>query len=127
MCVCFVIRLLEKEFQMWKVAKQSEHESLENRCTELEATMEALIHHNQQLEQELGHVRHVSGENQGENRYMVTIISGMVQDKFNYCIFWFSLPLAQNALMTKAIFSLKEYTQFSALFLSSLSVLFDYH
>ncbi|XP_017337602.2 dystrotelin isoform X3 [Ictalurus punctatus] len=50
--------LLEKEFQVWKVAAQSEHDSLEDRCTALEATMEALIQHNQQLEQGLGQVRH---------------------------------------------------------------------
>ncbi|XP_034167205.2 dystrotelin isoform X1 [Pangasianodon hypophthalmus] len=50
--------LLEKEFQVWKVAAQSEHESLEDRCRELEANMEVLIQHNQQLEQELGQVRH---------------------------------------------------------------------
>lgn len=68
MCVCFVIRLLEKEFQVWKVAAQSEHDSLEDRCTALEATMEALIQHNQQLEQGLGQVRHVSGENQGDRK-----------------------------------------------------------
>lgn len=73
--VC-AIRLLEKEFQVWKVAAQSEHDSLEDRCTELEATMEALIQHNQQLEQELGQVRHVSEENQGEIN-MVMIISGI--------------------------------------------------
>ncbi|KAK3574334.1 hypothetical protein QTP86_005166 [Hemibagrus guttatus] len=50
--------LLEKEFQVWKVAAQSEHDSLEDRCKELEATMGVLIQHNQQLEQELGQVRH---------------------------------------------------------------------
>lgn len=65
-CVCFVVRLLEKEFQVWKEAAQSEHDSLEDRCKELEATMGALIQHNQQLEQELGQVRHVSGENKNE-------------------------------------------------------------
>ncbi|KAM9483005.1 dystrotelin [Clarias gariepinus] len=50
--------LLEQEFQVWKETAQSEHDSLENRCTELEATMGALIQHNQQLEQELGQFRH---------------------------------------------------------------------
>ncbi|MCJ8729933.1 hypothetical protein PDJAM_G00111720 [Pangasius djambal] len=50
--------LLEKEFQVWRVTAQSDHDSLQDRCTELEATMEALIQHNQQLEQELGQVRH---------------------------------------------------------------------
>lgn len=64
--MCLVIRLLEKEFQVWKVAAQSEHDSLEDRCTELESTIKALIQHNQQMEQELGQVRHVSGENWGE-------------------------------------------------------------
>lgn len=66
MCVFFVFRLLEKEFQVWKVAAQSEHDSLEDRCKELEDTMEALIQHNQQLDQELGQVRYVSGKNQKE-------------------------------------------------------------
>ncbi|KAF7711256.1 dystrotelin [Silurus meridionalis] len=50
--------VLENEFQVWKVAAQSEHDSLEGRCTELKTTMEALIQHNQQLEEELGQVRH---------------------------------------------------------------------
>ncbi|KAI5613563.1 dystrotelin [Silurus asotus] len=52
------IRVLENEFQVWKVAAQSEHDSLEGRCTELKTTMEALIQHNQQLEEKLGQVRH---------------------------------------------------------------------
>lgn len=76
MCVCFVVRLLEKKFQVWKEAAQSEHDSLENRCTELEATMGVLIQHNQQLEQELGQVRHVSGKKDREVD-MVMIISGI--------------------------------------------------
>ncbi|TSK62577.1 Dystrotelin [Bagarius yarrelli] len=60
--------LLEKEFQVWKKAAESEHDSLEDRCTELEATVGVLIQHNQQLEQELGQVRHVSGEIQLEKK-----------------------------------------------------------
>ncbi|XP_037392263.1 dystrotelin isoform X2 [Pygocentrus nattereri] len=50
--------LLEREFQVWKVATQSEHDSLEDRCAELEATMGALNHHNRQLEEELEQIRH---------------------------------------------------------------------
>ncbi|KAL6456028.1 hypothetical protein MHYP_G00358790 [Metynnis hypsauchen] len=50
--------LLEREFQVWKVATQSEHDSLEDRCAELEATMDALNHHNRQLEEELEQIRH---------------------------------------------------------------------
>ncbi|XP_062854172.1 dystrotelin [Trichomycterus rosablanca] len=50
--------LLEKEFQVWKVAAQSEHDLLEDRCTELEDTMKSLIQHNQQLEEQLEQVRH---------------------------------------------------------------------
>ncbi|XP_031439268.1 dystrotelin [Clupea harengus] len=50
--------LLEKEFQVWRAATQSEHDSLEDRYAELEATMETLSQHNQSMEQELRHVRH---------------------------------------------------------------------
>ncbi|KAL2102776.1 hypothetical protein ACEWY4_001944 [Coilia grayii] len=50
--------LLEKEFQVWRAAAQSEHDSLEDRCGELEAAMEALSQHNHSLEQELRRVRH---------------------------------------------------------------------
>ncbi|XP_062373888.1 dystrotelin [Sardina pilchardus] len=50
--------LLEKEFQVWRTAAQSEHDSLEDRCAELEATMETLSQHNQSLEHQLRHVRH---------------------------------------------------------------------
>ncbi|XP_048124303.1 dystrotelin [Alosa alosa] len=50
--------LLEKEFQVWRTTAQSEHNSLEDRCAELEATMEALSQHNQSLEHQLRHVRH---------------------------------------------------------------------
>ncbi|XP_036425746.1 LOW QUALITY PROTEIN: dystrotelin [Colossoma macropomum] len=50
--------LLEREFQVWKVAAQSEHDSLEDRCAELETTMDALNHHNRQLEEELEQIRH---------------------------------------------------------------------
>lgn len=59
-CVCDVMnRLLEKEFQVWRVAAQSEHDSLEDKCTELKSMMEALNQHNQHLEEELDRVRHV--------------------------------------------------------------------
>ncbi|XP_056606098.1 dystrotelin [Triplophysa dalaica] len=51
--------LLEKEFQVWRVAAQSEHDSLEDKCTELKTMMDALSQHNQHLEDELDRVRHV--------------------------------------------------------------------
>ncbi|XP_076848737.1 dystrotelin isoform X2 [Brachyhypopomus gauderio] len=54
--------LLEREFQVWRAATQSEHESLEDRCTELESTLGVLVQQNQQLEEELGHVRHALSE-----------------------------------------------------------------
>ncbi len=56
-----MIRLLEKEFQVWRVAAQSEHDSLEDKCTELKSMMEALNQHNQHLEEEMDRVRHVRG------------------------------------------------------------------
>ncbi|KAI4885382.1 hypothetical protein NFI96_020331, partial [Prochilodus magdalenae] len=55
--------LLEREFQVWKVAAQSEHDSLEDRCAELETTMDALSHHNRQLEEELEQTRHTLSTN----------------------------------------------------------------
>ncbi|XP_073707946.1 dystrotelin-like [Garra rufa] len=51
--------LLEKEFQVWRVAAQSEHDSLEDKCTELKTMMEALNQHNQHLDEELDRVRHI--------------------------------------------------------------------
>ncbi|XP_043097675.1 dystrotelin [Puntigrus tetrazona] len=51
--------LLEKEFQVWRVAAQSEHDSLEDKCTELKSMMDALNQHNQHLEEELDRVRHI--------------------------------------------------------------------
>ncbi|KAL1273150.1 hypothetical protein QQF64_029012 [Cirrhinus molitorella] len=51
--------LLEKEFQVWRVAAKSEHDSLEDKCTELKTMMEALNQHNQHLEEELDKVRHI--------------------------------------------------------------------
>ncbi|KTF83218.1 hypothetical protein cypCar_00029404, partial [Cyprinus carpio] len=51
--------LLEKEFQVWRVAAQSEHDSLEDTCTELKTMMEALNQHNQHLEEEVDRVRHM--------------------------------------------------------------------
>ncbi|XP_016342165.1 dystrotelin-like [Sinocyclocheilus anshuiensis] len=51
--------LLEKEFQVWRVAAQSEHHSLEDKCTELKTMMEALNQHNHHLEEELDRVRHM--------------------------------------------------------------------
>ncbi|XP_016418883.1 dystrotelin [Sinocyclocheilus rhinocerous] len=51
--------LLEKEFQVWRVAAQSEHDSLEDKCTELKTMMEALNQHNQHMEEELDRVRHM--------------------------------------------------------------------
>ncbi|XP_056314969.1 dystrotelin [Danio aesculapii] len=51
--------LLEKEFQVWRVAAQSEHDSLEDKCTELKSMMETLNQQNQHLEEELDTVRHL--------------------------------------------------------------------
>ncbi|XP_059427417.1 dystrotelin [Carassius carassius] len=51
--------LLEKEFQVWRVAAQSEHDSLEDKCTELKTMMETINQHNQHLEEELDRVRHM--------------------------------------------------------------------
>ncbi|XP_058634812.1 dystrotelin [Onychostoma macrolepis] len=51
--------LLEKEFQVWRVAAQSEHDSLGDKCTELKSMMEAMNQHNQHLEEELDRVRHM--------------------------------------------------------------------
>uniref|UniRef100_A0A8C2J431 Dystrotelin n=1 Tax=Cyprinus carpio TaxID=7962 RepID=A0A8C2J431_CYPCA len=51
--------LLEKEFQVWRVAAQSEHDSLEDKCAELKTMMETMNQHNQHLEEELDRVRHV--------------------------------------------------------------------
>ncbi|XP_055070313.2 dystrotelin isoform X1 [Misgurnus anguillicaudatus] len=51
--------LLEKEFQVWRVAAQSEHDSLEDKCTELKTMMEALSQHNHHLEEELERVSQV--------------------------------------------------------------------
>uniref|UniRef100_A0A673H2S8 Dystrotelin-like n=1 Tax=Sinocyclocheilus rhinocerous TaxID=307959 RepID=A0A673H2S8_9TELE len=51
--------LLEKEFQVWRVAAQSEHDSLEDKCTELKTMMETMNQHNQHLEEELDRVRHI--------------------------------------------------------------------
>lgn len=73
-CVFVIIRLLEKEFQVWKVAAESEHNSLEDRCADLEATMEALSHHNQQLEEELDQIRDVSEERIRETVPVMTTI-----------------------------------------------------
>uniref|UniRef100_A0A4W4GTX6 Dystrotelin n=1 Tax=Electrophorus electricus TaxID=8005 RepID=A0A4W4GTX6_ELEEL len=50
--------LLEREFQVWRATAQSKHDSLEDRCTDLESTMEVLVQQSQQLEDELGRVRH---------------------------------------------------------------------
>jgi len=58
----FVCRLLEKEFQVWRVAAQSEHDSLEDKCTELKTMMETLNQNNQHLEDELDRVRHVRSD-----------------------------------------------------------------
>ncbi|XP_042613869.1 dystrotelin-like [Cyprinus carpio] len=51
--------LLEKEFQVWRVAAQSEHDSLEDKCAELKTMMETMNQHNQHLEEELDRVRHI--------------------------------------------------------------------
>ncbi|XP_036396675.1 dystrotelin [Megalops cyprinoides] len=48
---------LEKQFQVWRAAAQSEHSSLENKCCQLEATIEVLSQHNENLQEELGRAR----------------------------------------------------------------------
>ncbi|KAJ8389786.1 hypothetical protein AAFF_G00114920 [Aldrovandia affinis] len=48
---------LEKQLQVWRVAAQTEHSSLEDKCCHLEATVEVLTRHNQNLQDELGRVR----------------------------------------------------------------------
>ncbi|KAK1798673.1 hypothetical protein P4O66_006964, partial [Electrophorus voltai] len=58
--------LLEREFQVWRATAQSKHDSLEDRCTDLESTMEVLVQQSQQLEDELGRVRHVRGGRERE-------------------------------------------------------------
>ncbi|KAJ8350279.1 hypothetical protein SKAU_G00254090 [Synaphobranchus kaupii] len=48
---------LEKQLQVWRATAQSEHSSLEDKCCHLEATVEVLTRHNQNLQDELGRVR----------------------------------------------------------------------
>uniref|UniRef100_A0AAY4AND6 ZZ-type domain-containing protein n=2 Tax=Denticeps clupeoides TaxID=299321 RepID=A0AAY4AND6_9TELE len=67
--------LLEKEFQVWRAAAQSEHNSLEDRCAELEATMEELSQHNQNLERELRHMQHSLSLREQNNHTSSRIIS----------------------------------------------------
>lgn len=44
------LRLLEQELQVWRLAVQSEHGLLEDRCSEMEVTMEALRQHHLRLQ-----------------------------------------------------------------------------
>ncbi|KAG5833940.1 hypothetical protein ANANG_G00281250 [Anguilla anguilla] len=48
---------LEKQLQVWRETAQSEHSSLEDKCCHLEATVEVLTRHNQNLQDELGRIR----------------------------------------------------------------------
>ncbi|XP_063074208.1 dystrotelin-like, partial [Engraulis encrasicolus] len=59
--------LLQQEFQVWRVAAQSEHDSLEDRCAELEATMTALNQHNHSLEKELRRLRQTLSQRGGNS------------------------------------------------------------
>ena len=49
-------RLLEQELQVLRVAVQSEQGILEDRCSEMEVTMETLRQHNDQLQKRLAQV-----------------------------------------------------------------------
>ncbi|TRY82797.1 hypothetical protein DNTS_025568 [Danionella cerebrum] len=55
--------LLEKEFQVWRAAAQTEHDSLEDKCSELKSMMEMLNQHNQNMEEQLQTLRQSSKEN----------------------------------------------------------------
>ncbi|XP_061760630.1 dystrotelin [Nerophis ophidion] len=50
-------RLLEEEMKVWRLAVQSEHSVLEERCTEMEITMEAVREHNCHLQVMLTHAQ----------------------------------------------------------------------
>ncbi|XP_064167565.1 dystrotelin [Anguilla rostrata] len=56
LCVV-ILRQLEKQLQVWRETAQSEHSSLEDKCCHLEATVEVLTRHNQNLQDELGRIR----------------------------------------------------------------------
>ena len=49
-------RLLEQELQVLRLAVQSEQGILEDRCSEIEVTMETLRQHNDQLQRMLSQV-----------------------------------------------------------------------
>ncbi|XP_029113828.1 dystrotelin [Scleropages formosus] len=46
-------RQLQKQFQVWTSSAQSEHNTLKNKCCQMEAAVEVLVHHNQNLQEEL--------------------------------------------------------------------------
>ncbi|KAJ8255634.1 hypothetical protein COCON_G00194980 [Conger conger] len=48
---------LEKQLQAWRETVESEHSSLEDKCCHLEATVEVLTQHNQNLQDELAQIR----------------------------------------------------------------------
>lgn len=56
--VCFPIRLLEQELQTFRLTVQSEQGILEERCSEMEVTVETLTRYNAQLQ---GMLTQVSG------------------------------------------------------------------
>lgn len=51
-----LLRLLEQQLQAWRVTVQSEQGILEDRCSELEVTMETLRKHNVYLQDMLKQV-----------------------------------------------------------------------
>uniref|UniRef100_A0A4W6G0W2 ZZ-type domain-containing protein n=1 Tax=Lates calcarifer TaxID=8187 RepID=A0A4W6G0W2_LATCA len=64
LCVClfvclFVVRLLEQEMQAWRLTVQSEQGVLEDRCSEMEVTMETMRQHNLHLQGMLTQVTHL--------------------------------------------------------------------
>lgn len=57
-CLFFPIRLLEQELQTFRLTVQSEQGILEERCSEMEVTVETLMRYNAQLQ---GMLTQVSG------------------------------------------------------------------
>lgn len=54
--ICLPIRLLEQELQAFRLSVQSEQGILEDRCAEMEVTMETLRRHNAHLQEMLKQV-----------------------------------------------------------------------
>lgn len=54
--IFFCFRQLEQELQAWRLTVQSEHGLLEDRCSEMEVTMETLRQHHLRLQEMLTQV-----------------------------------------------------------------------